>query len=294
MTHQRSALLIEKVTQLRQELPYSPEILHALFAQTSEDSRSSLEDVAQSIASDPALTTRVLSIANSAYYGLQSEIASPLRAVSVLGLEYIRSLILSFGVQSIGQNLKSASGFALRDYWKHQILTAVAAKHITTQLGQHPLTAEALPNPERMYTAGLLHDMGKLLTAMLMPKDWQRVTEQAKAKHCTVAEAEEDYWGMDHGVIGAMALRSWNLPASLTEPVSWHHAPDRAAEHELDARILCLANALAIRLQSSEEPLAEDWKGLLQSFDLSLRPLAQKIAQSVKEPEQKRLLAALA
>lgn len=191
------------------------------------------------------LATRVLSLANSAYYGLQSEVTSVQRAVAVLGMAEIRALVLALGVSRMIDRSRLPAPFDLREYWGHQLSVAAGCR----------LLARRVPgcDAETCYTAGLLHDLGKLLIAAYRPDDWAAIRQLAGDEKLTDSEAEERWLGLDHGVVGARLLSFWDLPMALTEPVNWHHAPHLAGEYQRAALVVYVADA-ALRLR---ERLAE-------------------------------------
>jgi putative nucleotidyltransferase with HDIG domain len=249
MSHARGQAFLEELPKLSANLPYSPALLGTLFAQTGDNSLAPLSDIAATIAQDQGLTARILALANSAYYGLQAQVSSPARALTVLGLAEVRTLVLAVGVASLAKGRLRPGLLDLPAYWRHQVLAASAARILARALGL---------DPDTLYTAGMLHDLGKLLTARSRPGDWSAITRAARELDLPCHEAEDAHWGVDHALVGAMTLSSWNLPPSLTEPVSWHHAPDRSPDHPRQAAALCLADALAHALEEAQEEARED------------------------------------
>lgn len=227
--------LLDELLRRPPELPYDPGLLRELFDTTRDDSLAPLSAVAGVVNKAQGLATRVLSLANSAYYGLQSEVTSVQRAVAVLGMAEIRALVLALGVSRMIDRSRLPAGFDLREYWTHQLSVAAGCR----------LLARRLPgcDAETCYTAGLLHDLGKLLIAAYRPEDWTAIRTLAKAEGLTDAEAEERLLSLDHGVVGARLLSFWDLPLALTEPVNWHHAPLLAGEHERAALVVHVADA---------------------------------------------------
>lgn len=215
----RSGLdFLRKVSTLRHELPYSPELLQSLFAQTSDASLAPAAEVAKTIGNDQGLTSRILALANSAFYGLQSQVSSVQRAILVLGMREVRTLALALGFQSLTRKNSLPDDFDLAEYWTHQVLVASVAKKL----------AEDSPDldPDNMFTAGILHDVGKLIIAMYAPNDWHEITRLRREEGLRPTIAEERVLGVDHGVAGALVLKSWHLPESLVEPINWHHNPN--------------------------------------------------------------------
>ena len=243
--------LLDELLRRPPELPYDPGLLRELFDTTRDDSLAPLSAVAGVVNKAQGLATRVLSLANSAYYGLQSEVTSVQRAVAVLGMAEIRALVLALGVSRMIDRSRLPAGFDLREYWTHQLSVAAGCR----------LLARRLPgcDAETCYTAGLLHDLGKLLIAAYRPDDWAAMRQLARDENLMDSEAEELLLGLDHGVVGARLLSFWDLPMALTEPINWHHAPHLAGEHERAALVVHVADAT---LHLRERLAARDANGM--------------------------------
>jgi putative nucleotidyltransferase with HDIG domain len=233
--HTRGQDFLNQLPEIQKDLPVSPQLFQTLFSLTSEQSRSSLVDIAKVIEKDQGLTVRILTMANSAYYGLQSQVGSVHRAVMILGLQEVRKLFLLLNIRSLEQRL-DANLFDISTHWRHQVDVAHAAKIMA---GHDPDA-----DPEELFTIGLLHDLGKMITALYRPDDWKAILALYSANSDPLFAAEDAYWGLDHALIGAMTLKSWFLPASLTEPINWHHAPELAKDFGVQARMIRLADVL--------------------------------------------------
>jgi len=237
MSLEQGQKFLGRLADTRHELPFSPRLLQRLFAQTQEGSVTSLEEIANTISPDQGLTTRLLAVANSAFYGLQSQVTSVHRAATVLGLKELRNIVLALGVQGLTKGRDLPDGFDLLGYWRHQLTVALTARLLAKETGQ--------PDPDNLFTAGLLHDLGKMIVAMHAPGDWQAIAALIREKQLSFHKAEDAWWGIEHGVIGALVLKSWSLPADLYEPVNWHHAPLAAPDYRTQAKFLCLADMLS-------------------------------------------------
>ncbi len=244
MIHQNAQGFLAEIPAIRHDLPYSPALLVSLFTKTSADSISSLKDIAAIIEKDQGVTARMLHVANSAFYGLQSEVSSVARAAMVLGLSEVRSIVLSMGLRALSQSRPLAVEFNLDEYWRHQFIVAVLARSLAHDADDQ--------DPDELFTVGLLHDLGKLIIALHRPQDWEAIEALAKRDELTCSVAEDRYWGVDHAVIGALVLKAWDFPFSLLEPVSWHHAPNLAGEFQSRAMLVSLADAL-VRLMDEQE-----------------------------------------
>ncbi|WP_319542711.1 HDOD domain-containing protein [uncultured Pseudodesulfovibrio sp.] len=253
---------LRELPSMREDLPFSPEVWQKLFVQTGARSMASLEDVGQTLSVDQGLTTRILSLANSAYYGLQAEVRSVTRAAAVLGMTEIRVIVLALSVDGLTKSYAIPEDFDLGKYWSHQFMVAMLAKELSrmTDVG----------NPDNMFTVGLLHDIGKLIIALKRPDDWLAIQELAEDEELIDSVAEENYWGLDHAVVGALVLKSWDLPADLVEPVNWHHSPALAPEHFLESNIICLADAVAHTVEDPEGFYAEKVEELCSDVEVDM------------------------
>ncbi len=284
MYQERVQKFLKELPTLREDLPFSPTLFKTLFEQTGGDSMSSLEDIAETMSLDQGLTTRVLSLANSAYYGLQAEVSSVKRAAAVLGLSEIRNIVLSLGVKGLTEKYSLPEGFDYASYWRHQYLVASLSAQICREVGEGV--------PATLFTAGLLHDIGKLVMAMRRPDDWEAIQELREDRECSESEAEDEYWGLDHAVVGSLVLKYWDLPSELVEPVNWHHVPALAPEQQSAASIICLANALVHCLDESEE-CSEEVIDACGEFRLDVEEIMELAQETVESDDVEHFLSML-
>ncbi|WP_457572058.1 HDOD domain-containing protein [Desulfovulcanus sp.] len=256
--------------QLKDELPFSPQLIQKLFLQTKSNSLSSLEEIARTIAKDQALTTKILTQANSAYYGLQGQISSISRAVTILGLKQTRQIILNFGLKVISQKI-DPTFFDLVTYWQHQSFIALLAQKLGQML--------SYPEPEDLFTMGILHDLGKLITAIYAKDTWKNILKTHK-KNRPLVETEQEYWGIDHALIGALTLAHWNFPEWISEPINWHHSPHLVKGNSIKSTaILYLANNAAHIIKNEPHMEIESQLDLLGLNRDQLIDLARQIEQ---------------
>ncbi|MFZ5427075.1 MAG: HDOD domain-containing protein [Thermodesulfobacteriota bacterium] len=269
MNHERGQQFLLDLPGLRHDLPYSPSLLTQLYSQTGQNSSAPLDEIAQTLSQDQGLTIKVLTMANSAFYGLQQEVTTVSRAIAVLGLNEVRSLVLALGVKALTKGKNFPREFGVGHYWEHQLTVALIARHLAPLMGG--------VDGDNLFTAGVLHDLGKLLTALHRPDDWRAIDALTREKTLSYSEAEEEYWGIEHGVLGSMVMGSWNLPEDLTEPVNWHHAPMHSPGHRREALVLCVADAMA---HVAADPLAAvhcPWREVLGKFHLSAEGVLEQI-----------------
>lgn len=266
---------LRELPRMKEDLPFSPEVLKQLFIQTGDGSMSSLEEVGETLSQDQGLTTRILSLANSAFYGLQAEVQSVPRAAAVLGMAEIRNMVLALGIHGLIGKYRMPDDFELASYWEHQFFVAMIAKELSrmTEVGV----------PDNIFTAGMLHDIGKLITAMRRPDDWQAIYDLAERDELSDSEAEDEYWGLDHAVVGALVLKAWDLPADLVEPVNWHHSPELAPEHSAQSALICLADCVAHAVVDPESQFVSKVESLCPDVEVEMddvMELAEELLES--------------
>ncbi len=267
MTHEIAQKFLAELPGIRNDLPFSPVLLQKLFMQTGEGAMASMHEIAETIAKDQGLTAKLLAVANSAFYGLQAQVTTVQRAATVLGLREIRNIVLAVGIRALGRKRPVAKDFDLDGYWRHQFHVAMAARGLARALNRR---GEGRLDEDLLFTAGLLHDLGKLIVAMLRPEVLRAIAELAAIRGLPDALAENEYWGVEHGVVGALVLGSWDLPPEIVEPVNWHHAPELAPASAREALVLSLADALVHEAAEPQSPCAAPAPGLAQALGLPL------------------------
>lgn len=206
-----------------------------------------LVDIIALIAQDIALSSKLLKVANSAFYNFPQQIASVQQAVSLLGVNAVRSLVLSFSFLSMGQK-HLTTRFDFSAFWQRSLIAATAARLIAEQTGQI--------DPEEVFTLGLLQDIGQMIFALTMPLRYDQLLEQRAAGGSqTDVEKEEEYLGLPHTVAGAEVARAWGLPPSIQQALRFHHAPtavpSTAAQQVLAVNIVHLSDLVAAIYASS-------------------------------------------
>lgn len=276
MSLERGRAFLKNLPGLAAELPFAPDILATLYSQTAETHGVSFSDVAATIAADQGLTTRVLALANSAFYGLRDTVSTPERAVALVGLDSVRTMVLAIGMAGLTSRLAATDAFDLADYLRHQVLTAVAAGFVADEARAAAPDAPHLARVDsgEMFTSGILHDVGKVLIALNDVRDWDAIAAIATERGLRPFEAEQEYWGLDHAVAGGMALTAWGLPSVLVEPVSCHHDPPSAPEAlRPRTELLLLADALAHLHTAPDEDPGPEHRAVAERYALPLDDL---------------------
>jgi putative nucleotidyltransferase with HDIG domain len=253
--------------------------------QLVEDPNSSTADIAKAVGQDPSFTVRLLRVANSPFYGFSSTIDTVPKAVSVIGTTQIRNLALSMSVASTFAGLPN-NLVSMDNFWHHSLYCALVARILARQAGKC--------DPEAVFTAGLLHDIGELIIFNRMP-------EQAKESLLAVLDqvddlpiyiSEREIIGFDHAQVGGELARQWGLPPLLEECIAYHHSVGEAQRYPRETALVHLANILAQMAEvntlelddvSPVDPLAWKMTGLDEGvIELVVREAQEEIVEAEK------------
>lgn len=216
-----------------QQLPSLPAAVTELL--TSFDNEDvDIGAIARLISRDQGLAARVLKVANSSFYGLQSKVASINEAVVVIGFRAVRSMVLAVGVTGLFK-VDKCPGFDLRAYLRHGVGTGLVARALALRCRR---------NPEMAFTGGILHDLGQLALAANFPTELAATLAYREQHDCCMVVAERDLLGIDHATIGGMLAENWRFPESLRAALADHHAPAAATADSL-ADLIHVADAVA-------------------------------------------------
>ncbi len=230
-------------------LPVMPRLYSEVTAELGSP-EGSLEVVARSIAQDPVMTAKILHVVNSAFFGLGREITEPYEAVLFLGAERTRSLLLLAGVFTQFEDLK-CPGFSGEQIWHHSLQVGTMARTITVAEVKNVKLAEAA------FTAGLIHDMGKLILMANVPAMCVAIDQLHNGKKVTQREAELQVLGTTHAELAACLLGNWGLALPVLEAVAWHHCPTRSGDREFTLlTAVHAANVFAYESGSVSNPVA--------------------------------------
>ncbi len=195
-------------------------------------------DIGAIIARDMAMTTKLVQVLNSAYFGLPRAITDPTEAVGILGFETIKSLILSLKLLSQYDKVKPVY-FSIDNIWRHSTSVARTARVMALlETGDTDCSGAA-------YTAGLMHDLGKVILAANFDDQYHGAHTVARKQQMPLWEVEKDIFGATHGEIGAYMLALWGMPAEVLKVAALHHHPLRAGDKAFTAlTAVHVANAL--------------------------------------------------
>lgn len=222
--------IAEKVRRIN-ILPTFPHIVSEVLS-IIEDPMSSASDLAKHM--DPSMVGEVLRIANTAYFGSRNfrHIGTIEQAIAVIGFQHLSYILLHMPFLSMV--ISGDKSFDRKKFVEHSIACGVVAKAISSICRRG--------NPNEVYIAGLVHDIGIIIMYHYFKDDWRSVNEAIEKRRLSRVDAEREVMGVDHGYIGALLLEHWNIPKTISETVMYHHFPHESEENAENATVLNLAN----------------------------------------------------
>ncbi len=232
--------LHQKIYAKIEELPTLPAVIPKLLS-LMDNPKSSAADVTEIISHDPALTAKLLKVANSAYYGFPAKISDLKHAVALLGFNLVKSLAISIGVIKNLPRGKQSAYFSASGLWLHSLVVAT----VMQDMGRRFYSRN--DNHDYLFIIGLLHDLGKVVLDQFFPESFNEVLEKANAgEHVKLHQVEREVIGIDHCEVSAMLLTRWKFPPKIVQPIAGHHRQEvLAGDSQKDAVLLRIANVIA-------------------------------------------------
>jgi len=220
---------IERVLGDVSDLPTLPRAASAIL-HLVDDPKTNAQDVNRILAKDTAMASKILRLVNSAYYGLPKKISNLNQAIVILGFSTLKSVALSASVVGLFSKQVSSSQFDREAAWKHAIAVACVAKVVA---GKQPDI-----DPELAFSAGILHDMGKLLLDEYFPVEMKEIMDNARQNSLSFVESETTLVDTNHAAIGAWLAEKWQLPSDLVDAIRTHEDIEQAQNAALAATLL--------------------------------------------------------
>jgi putative nucleotidyltransferase with HDIG domain len=264
-------------------LPTSVARLAALI----NDPRAGTLDFESVIRPDPALTANLLRLANSAYFGLSREVVSVRQAVALMGLKRVFEMATSVSLVRVIPPFLAGYGIAAAGFWTHCIAVGTLSERLARDLGREV--------PDLLFTAGLLHDVGKLAISSFLLDEALPMHARLANGRISFVSAERTVLGTDHAEIGLAAAERWALPPAIGVAARWHHAPLEAPTPE--GRVVaglvraadCLAHMLGFGTDVGEMRREVD-RRVVEMFDLRPARLERVAGDTLAEISELALL----
>ncbi|MDC8758789.1 HDOD domain-containing protein [Janthinobacterium fluminis] len=222
------------------DLPSLPAVVMELLNSIDQDDVD-ISVLAKKVAHDQALTAKTLRLANSSLYGLQVKVTTIQQAITYLGFQTTRNLITAAAVTGCFPEGRCA-GFDDKAFWRHSIATAACAKVLARQIRF---------NQDYAFTAGLLHDIGRLVLVSSFPERFAAALVHRAAHDCTLREAERAVLGVDHVDAGLALAEHWNFSDTMRLAIGGHHDPEAPGAGFL-AAIIHVADAVVYALDLAQ------------------------------------------
>lgn len=247
-----------------ENLPMLSQIANTVL-RLADNPTSSAKEIEKAIERDLALASKILKVANSPYYGVQG-VSSIARAVSVLGMNTVRSLVVSLSYQQMISTRSQAQKFRRTEFWSHSIGVAITSRIIGKML--MPQKAEEL------YLAGLMHDIGMLVLDRFLPTDLDVALYTAQNRKIPLHMAEKLILEYDHAQVGGLLAERWGLSKVISNAIKHHHSVENDHETQLTTSIVAIANNLTHKAGiSNQESVATD---TLDQFALQILNITEE------------------
>jgi putative nucleotidyltransferase with HDIG domain len=198
------------------QLPAVPDLYREISALLESD-RGSVDQLGAVIGRDIAMTAMILKLANSAFFSLRHAVTSPAEAVSYLGIDLLKALVLAHGL--FGQvGAFRIPTFSIQHLWQHSLAVAMASRRIAEA------EEAGAQRANECFTAGLLHDIGILILASRFPEDYAKVLETNRRSGGELEASEYHIFGATHGEVGAYLLALWGIPEPVVQAAAYHHS----------------------------------------------------------------------
>ena len=234
---------------------------------------SSARDIEKVVKYDQVLASKILKMANSAYYGYAGKISTLSQGVVILGLNTLRALLLTASASKIMN--KKLLGYRLEEgrFWEHSVLTALGSRDLANKL--------RYKNPEEAFVGGLLHDIGKLVLDRHVLKNRGIIEDIINKEGVPLTEAEREVLGINHANVGRRMAEKWNFPPVLSEVINFHHEPERARENKELVAVVSIINAVSLGLTtlSDEETFSS---AIIKPETLSILNLSNVGLEEIK------------
>ena len=210
------------------------------FSDAIKNPLTSNQELENIISEDTALASKILMIANSALFNFPSKIETISKAITIIGFKQLNEIILSCSIVSMFKHIPQEV-INMDQFWRHNIAVATTARILAARRREQ--------NIEKFFTAGLLHDIGKLILFSEKPGLMLEVIQECEESQRLMHTVEQDLLGIDHAKIGAMLLKKWKLPESIVSSVYFHHMPSISTGDVINPSIVHIADIITHALQ---------------------------------------------
>jgi putative nucleotidyltransferase with HDIG domain len=263
-----STIPTEEILQAAERLPPFPAVIWKVTSLLRR--MAPVGEIEAVIQFDQAIAAKVLALSRSAYYARRYAIGSLREAIVALGDQQLTRVVMTACAARYFES--EISGYELREgqLWEHAVATAMLAETAARRLGEKKVLT--------VYTAGLLHDIGKAVLSFYVKTYLDAILVRMSRKNLSLLDAERDTLGVDHQQLGQMLAERWRFPPEVTAGIGYHHCPDKAKAHQDVAAAVYVANRTAIAMGHGcgMESLVESYEdGIFKLLGINTSMVAQ-------------------
>ncbi|MDD2274039.1 MAG: HDOD domain-containing protein [Desulfuromonadaceae bacterium] len=226
---------------------YSLPLFYERLNETINHPRSSIDDISRIITEDQGLTARLLRLANSPMFGCYAKVDSITKAVTIIGTQQLRDLALAASVMGVFKGIPEEL-LNMTSFWRHCIACGIIARSLAVYMRES--------NVERLFVAGMLHDVGQVVLAAARPEVVRELLEEHRDTGRLYLDLERERLGFDHAELGGALLKKWKIPSSIGEPVAFHHRPSSAEQFRLETALVHFSDIIC---QAMEFGQGAEW-----------------------------------
>ncbi|MFW5784832.1 MAG: HDOD domain-containing protein [Chitinispirillaceae bacterium] len=232
MTPQTTTTSLKQRLQSINTLPTLPSVI-VKITELLQNPSTSAEEVGRAIKTDQALTSKVLKLVNSAFYGFPGKIGTITHAIVILGFSTVKNIVLTASIlDAFKKDSSNDNDFNPEDFWIHSVACGAAAQCIARTIGSD--------EKEECFIGGLIHDIGKIILCTYMPEEFLRTIHKSGIEKKLFFQSEKELFDVTHQEIGSELARLWHLPPHLNNAIAYHHNPSTRREgYKLTAIVHC-------------------------------------------------------
>lgn len=276
-------MIIDSILKSVDMIPAFPAAIQKV-AELLRDEDYAVADVVNVIKHDQAIAAIILKISNSAYFGARQKIRTIHDAVVFLGQQQLNRAVQTAGISRIYQ--KGGKGYALqaKDFWEHSVAVALMSQILCKKI-------QGREDPV-LYTAALLHDVGKVIMGEYVHEYFQKIIDRVKERKCSFLDAEEELIGINHADLGGRIAGHWNFPPEIRDAIAYHHRPDLLEEEgNTNASLVYLSDQACLMMGLTGGVDALAYTGLedvMRHFDLRMADLEKGLIALLDELERSK------
>ena len=226
-------------------LPTLPVIVQQVMTEIN-NTQSSIKDIASIVERDQSMSAKILKLVNSAFYGFPKRIGTISHAVSILGFETVKSLVLGVAILDAFK----IQEFNMFSFWEHSIKTASLSAHFAKKMNY--------PSPDESFVVGLIHDIGKLIFMMKAPQEYRQILTEHSNTHVSYLLLERKYLKMDHAFAAGQVARLWNFPPAYIQAISGHHLKAALTDTPVSLRQILYVSNCVCHMLAEDRPYEPD------------------------------------